>query len=170
MAHHRPYGLLHPLPIPSRPWASISMDFITDLPRVGDHDTVLVIVDRFLKMAHFVPCSKTTSGEERADLFLNNVVQLHGLPEDVTSDRGPQFISHFWRRLLQTFGTSVNLSSAHHPQTDGQTERVNQILEQYLRCTVSYQQEDWVDFLAMAEFAYNNSIHASTKVSPFFAN
>ena len=109
-------------------------------------------------------------GEVTMDLFLTNVVRLHGLPEDVTSDRGPQFISHFWRRLLQTFGTSVNLSSAHHPQTDGQTERVNQILEQYLRCTVSYQQEDWVDFLAMAEFAYNNSIHASTRVSPFFAN
>jgi hypothetical protein len=169
-AHHRPYGLLHPLPIPSRPWASLSMDFITDLPRVGDHDTVLVVVDRFSKMAHFVPCSKTISGEETAALFLKNVVRLHGLPEDVTSDRGPQFISHFWRRLLQTFGTSVNLSTAHHPQTDGQTERVNQILEQYLRCSVSYQQDDWVDLLAMAEFAYNNSIHASTKVSPFFAN
>jgi hypothetical protein len=146
------------------------MDFITDLPLVGGYDTVLVIVDRFSKMAHFVPCSKTISGEETADLFLKNVVRLHGLPEDITSDRGSQFISHFWRRLLQTFGTSVNLSSAYHPQTDGQTERVNQILEQYLRCTVSYQQEDWVDFLAMAEFSYNNSVHASTKVSPFFAN
>ena len=168
--HHRPYGLLHPLPIPRRPWVSLSMDFITDLPLVGGHDTVLVIVDRFSKMAHFVPCSKTISGEETVDLFLKNVVRLHGLPEDITSDRGSQFISHFWRRLLQTFGTSVNLSSTYHPQTDGQTERVNQILEQYLRCTVSYQQEDWVDFLAMAEFAYNNSIHASTKVSPFFAN
>ena len=154
-AHHHPYSLLHPLPLPSRPWASLSMDFIIDLPCLDDHDTVLVIVYQFSKMTHFVPCSKTTSGEERADLFLNNVVQLHGLPEDVTSDRGPQFISHFWRRLLQTFGTSVNLSTTYHPQTDGQTERVNQILEQYLRCTINYQQEDWVDFLVMAEFSYN---------------
>mgnify|MGYP000532974220 FL=1 len=129
MPHHRPYGLLHPLPIPRRPWVSLSMDFITDLPLVGGHDTVLVIVDRFSKMAHFVPCSKTISGEETVDLFLKNIVRLHGLPEDITSDRGSQFISHFWRRLLQTFGTSVNLSSTYHPQTDGQMERVNQILE-----------------------------------------
>ena len=86
----------------------------------------------FSKMAHFVPCSKTISREDTTQLFLKNVVWLHSFPEDVTSDRGPQFISHFWRWLLQTFGTSVNLSSAHHPQTYGQTERVNQILEQYL--------------------------------------
>ena len=168
--HHRPYGLLHPLPIPNRPWASISMDFITDLPPVNGVDTVLVIVDRFSKMAHFVPCSKTISGKETADLLLKSVVRLHGIPEDITSDRGPQFISHFWKQFLQILGTSLNLSSAYHPQTDGQTERVNQILEQYLRCTISYQQDDWVDFLPLAEFAYNNTLHASTKVSPFFAN
>ena len=105
--HHRPYGLLHPLPIPSRPWVSLSMDFITDLPLVGGYDTVLVIVDRFSKMAHFVPCSKTISGEETTDLFLKNVVQLHGLPEDITFDRGFQFISHFWRRLLGAQPTTL---------------------------------------------------------------
>ena len=121
-------------------------------------------------MAHFVPGSKTTSREETEDLFLDNVIGLHDLPDDVTSDQGPQFISHFRRQLLQTFGTSAYISTTYHPQTDGQTKRFNQILEQYLRCTISYQQEDWVDFLAMAEFAYNNSIHASTKVTPFFAN
>ena len=85
-AQHHPYGLLHPLPLPTRPWASLSVDFIADLPCIGDRDMVLVIVDRFSKMAHFVPCLKTTSGEETIDLFLNNVVRLHGLPEDVTSD------------------------------------------------------------------------------------
>ena len=146
------------------------MDFITDLPRVNDHDTVLVVVDWFSKMAQFVPCSKTISGEDTVERFLKNVFRLHSFPEDVTSDRGLQFISCFWRRLLQSFGTSVNVSSAHHPQTDGQTERVNQIFVEDLRCAVSYQQDDGVDFLVMAEFAYNNSIHASTKVSPFFAN
>ena len=109
-------------------------------------------------------------GDGMANLFLNNVIRLNGLPEDVTSDWGPQFISHFWSRLLQTFGTSVNLSTRYHPQTDGQTKQVNQILEQYLWFTTNYQQDDWVNFIAMAEFAYNNSIHASTKVSPFFAN
>ena len=102
-------------------------------------------------MAHFVPCSKTISGMETTNLFLKNVVRLHDLPEDITSDRGSQLISHFWRRLLHTFRTSINLSSAYHPET----ERVNQILEQYLRCTINYQQEDWVDFLVMAEFSYN---------------
>ena len=170
VVHHRPYGLLQPLPIPNRPWASISMDFITDLPPVNGLDAVLVIVDRFSKMAHFVPCSKAISGKETADLLLKSVVRLHGIPEDITSDRGPQFISHFWKRFLQIFGTSLNLSTAYHPQTDGQTERVNQILEQYLRCTISYQQDDWVDFLPLAEFAYNNATHTSTQVSPFFAN
>ena len=108
------------------------MDFITDLNRFGDHDTVLVVIHRFSKMDHFVPCSKTISGEDMAELFLKNVVRLHGFPKDVTFDRGPQFISHFWHQLVQTLGTSMNLSSAYHPQTDGQTERVNQILEQYL--------------------------------------
>jgi hypothetical protein len=93
--HHRPYGLLHPLPIPNHPWASISMDFITDLPPINGVDTVLVIVDRFSKMAHFVPCSKTISGKETADLLLTSVIRLHGIPQDITSDRGPQFISHF---------------------------------------------------------------------------
>ena len=169
-SHHRPYGLLRPLPIPKRPWASLSMDFITDLPFVGGYDSVFVMVDRFTKMAHFAPCAKTITGEETTDLFFKNVVRLHGLPNDITSDRGPQFVSNFWRRLLQTFGCTVNLSSAYHPQTDGQTERVNQILEQYLRCSLSYQQDNWVDLLPLAEFAYNNSLHASTGVTPFFAN
>ena len=108
------------------------MDLITDLPLVTSYDSVLVVVDRFTKMAHFTPCSKTISGEGMANLLLNNVVRLHGLPDDVISDRGPQFVSHFWKRLLQTLGIAVNFSSAYHPQTDGQTERVNQILDQYL--------------------------------------
>ena len=105
------------------------MDLITDLLLVNSYDSVLVVVVRFTKMAHFTPCSKTISGKGMTHLLLNNVVCLHGLPNDVISDRGPQFVSHFWQRLLQTLGISVNFSSAYHPQTDGQTERVNQILE-----------------------------------------
>lgn len=168
--HHRPYGLLQPLPLPDRPWASISLDFITDLPPTRGFDSVLVVVDRFTKMVHFVPCRKEISGHATAELFLTHIVRLHGLPEDVISDRGPQFVSHFWRRLLEILGTATKLSTAHHPQTDGQTERVNQVLEQYLRCVISYQQDDWLTFLPMAEFAYNNSRHTSTSVTPFFAN
>jgi hypothetical protein len=103
-------------------------------------------------------------------LFLKEVVRLHGLPNDITFDREPQFVSNFWQQLLQTFSTFLNLSSAHHPQTNGQTERVNQILEQYLQCSLSYQQEGWVHLLPMAEFAYNNPLHGSIGVTSFFAN
>jgi len=121
-------------------------------------------------MAHFIPCSKDVSADQTASLFLKHVVRLHGLPDDIVSDRGPQFVSKFWSRLFELLGTKINLSSAFHPQSDGQTERVNQVLEQYLRCFVNYQQDDWVDLLPLAEFTYNNTVHAATKHTPFFAN
>jgi hypothetical protein len=146
------------------------MDFITDLPLCDGFDTILVVVDRFTKMSHFIACNKSISAEETAKLILQQVVRLHGLPQDIVSDRGPQFAARFWRRLFKLFGTKINLSTAFHPQTDGQTERVNQILEQYLRCTINYQQNNWAELLHMAEFAYNNSIHTATKQTPFFAN
>ena len=168
--HHRPYGLLQPLPNPIRPWASISTDFITDLPETNGFNSILVVVDRFTKMAHFIPCVKAISGMETLNLLLTNIVRLHVLPDEIISDRGPQFISTFWKRLFQTMGTSTKLSMAFHPGTDGQTERVNQILEQYLRCMISYQQDEWIKFLLMAKFAYNNTLHSSTGVTPFFAN
>jgi hypothetical protein len=98
------------------------------------------------------------------------VIRLHGLPDDIVSDRGPQFASRFWSCLFKLLGTKTNLSSAYHPQSDGQTERVNQILEQYLRCFINYQQDNWVDLLPLAEFTYNNTTHASTKTTPFYAN
>jgi len=121
-------------------------------------------------MAHFVPCKKSISGEETARLFLDNIYRYHGLPDDIISDRGPQFISKFWRSLFDILKVDIRLSSAFHPQTDGQTERVNQVLEQYLRCMINYQQDDWTTYLPLAEFAYNNSVHASTQQTPFFAN
>ena len=95
---------------------------------------------------------------------------LHGLPDDIISDLGPQFASKFSSCLFELLGTKINLSSAFHPQSDGQTEQVNQVLEQYLCCSVNYQQDDWVDLLPLAEFAYNNTVHAATKKTPFFAN
>ena len=101
------------------------MDLITDLPLVNSYDSVLFVVDRFTKMAHFTLCSKTISGEGMVHLLLNKVVRLHGLPDVVISDRGPQFVSHIWQRLLQTLGIFVKFSSAYNPQTDGQTEPVN---------------------------------------------
>jgi hypothetical protein len=167
---HRPFGLLQPLPIPDKPWESISMDFITDLPKSSSYDSILVIVDRFSKMAHFVPCTKCITAEQTANLVLQNVVRLHGLPMEIVSDRGPQFAAKFWKCLFQFFDTKISLSSAFHPQTDGQSERVNQVLEQYLRCTTNYLQNDWVKLLPLAEFSYNNSVHASTQKTPFFVN
>ena len=169
MPRHHPYGLLQPLPISTKPWQSIALDFITDLPLSRGFDTILTVVDRFTKMAHFLPCTKTINSKETSDLVMREVFRHHGFPDNIVSDRGPQFISKFWRHLLSLLKISCNLSSSYHPQTDGQAERTNQTLEQYLRCFISYQQDDWADILHFAEFAYNNSVHSSTKVTPFFA-
>ncbi|SPQ99093.1 unnamed protein product (mitochondrion) [Plasmodiophora brassicae] len=167
---HKPAGLLTPLPLPTALWSSISMDFIVKLPRSIGFDSILVVVDRFSKMAHFIPCNETTTAAQLADLFLCNIFRLHGLPTDIVSDRGPQFISKFWKQLLNRLGVQRNLSSARHPESDGQTERVNQTLEQYLRTYVNFQQDDWASWLPIAEFAYNDACHSSTGMSPFFAN
>jgi IS30 family transposase len=146
------------------------MDFITDLHTVKTKNSILVVVNRLTKMAHFIPCSKSITTEETAQLILDGIVRLHGLPEEIAFDRGPQFASKFWRRLFELLEVDIWLSSAFHLETNGQTERTNQTLEQYLRCTVNYQQDDWLDLLSQAEFAYNNTTHASTGISPFFAN
>ena len=122
------------------------------------------------KNGSFSSCAKTISVEETTNIFLKNVVRLHAFSDDVTCDRRPQFVSHFCWRLFQTLGTIVNLSSSYHPQIDGQIERVNQILEQYLRYSLRYQQDDWIDLLPLVELTFNNTIHGSTGVTPFFSN
>ena len=167
---HKPFGLLQPLPIPTRPWSSISMDFIVKLPLSQGFGSILVIVCRLTKQAHFIACRESTNSSQLADIFINQVFRYHGLPDDIISDRGPQFRSNFWQALLKKLNIDSKLSTAYHPQTDGQTERVNQSLEQYLRCFVCYAQNDWASYLAFAEFALNNSESSSTKQSPFFAN
>uniref|UniRef100_A0A803TQ29 Gypsy retrotransposon integrase-like protein 1 n=1 Tax=Anolis carolinensis TaxID=28377 RepID=A0A803TQ29_ANOCA len=166
----KPSGLLHPLPTPSRPWEIISADFITDLPPSCGFTTILVVVDLFTKLAHFVPCEGLPTAKETTDLFLQHVFRLHGLPKSLVTDRGSQFTSRFWKALQKLLGIDSRLSSAHHPQTDGQTERTNATLEQYLRCYVNYQQDNWASLLPLSEFAYNNGVQASTKETPFFAN
>lgn len=169
-SRHKPYGPLRFLPIPERPWASISMDFIEGLPLSREFDSILVIVDRLTKMAIFIPTTKTLDSPGLAQLFLRHVFSKHGVPNDIVSDRGKHFVSRFWASLCQLLQIKSNLSTAYHPETDGQTERVNQILEQYLRIYINYQQDDWSDLLPLAEFAYNNAPHSATGVSPFFAN
>jgi hypothetical protein len=167
---HKPHGTLHPLPIPPAAWSSVSMDFIVELPESNGFNAILVCVDRFTKMAHFCPTTTNVTSEDTADLYLRYVFKHHGLPTDIVSDRGTQFVSRFSKRLYDLCGIKHNKSTAYHPQSDGQTERVNQVLEQYLRIFCDYQQDDWFDLLPLAEFSYNNAQHASTLMSPFFAN
>ena len=169
-SRHKPYGKLMPIPIPGQPWKSISLDFITDLPRSAGFDSVLVVVDRFTKMAHFEPCAKDITAKGCTDIMMKTVFKLHGLPNEIISDRGPQFVSKFWTHVMNALGAKAKLSSAYHPETDGQTERVNQILEQYLRCNVNYLQNNWVNLLPLAEICYNNLKHTSTGVTPYYSN
>jgi len=166
----QPAGKLMPNSIPKKPWAHISADFITKLPLAQGYDSILVVVDRLTKMAHFIPTTEKTSAEGLARLFRDNVWKLHGLPKSIISDRGPQFMVGLMRVLNQMLGIESKMSMAFHPQIDGQTERVNQELEQYLRMFIDHQQEQWPDWLGTAEFVYNNKAHLSTKTLPFKAN
>ena len=158
-----------PNSIPEKPWIHISADFITKLPIAQGYDSILVVVDRLTKMVHF-PTTEKTSAEGLTRLFRDNVWKLHRLPKSIISDRGPQFAAEIIRELNRILGIESKLSTAFYPQTDGQTERVNQELEQYLRMFINHRQEQWPDWLGTAEFAYNNKMHSSTKVSPFKAN
>ena len=169
---HAPHGELVPLPPPTKPWTHITMDFIVKLPASADakFDSILVIVDRLTKMAHFIPCHETDKASVLANYFLRDIVRLHGLPDSIISDRGSTFRSFFWTTLCKKLNINPKFSTSFHPQTDGQTERTNQTLETYLRSYVNYLQNDWADLLPLAEFAYNNASSATTKHSPFFAN
>ena len=166
----RRHGQLHPLPIPEGPWKSVSMDFVVQLPPSQGYDAIYVCVDRFTKMAHFVATNSNITAEGTADLYLKNIFKNHGLPEDIVSDRGSQFVAKFTRRLLEIVEVKGNRSTAYHPQSDGQTERTNQTMEQYLRIYCDYHQDDWSQLLPLAEFVYNNAKSSSTGMSPFYAN
>jgi transposase InsO family protein len=146
------------------------MDFIIGLPRTkSGNDSVWVVVDRLTKVAHFIPVRTTYGGDKLAKLYIDRIVKLHGVPKRIVSDRGTQFTSRFWRSLHEALGTKLDFSSAYHPQTDGQTERINQILEDMLRACVLTYGKDWEDSLPYAEFSYNNSYQTSLKMSPFEA-
>ena len=165
----KPVGLLQPLPIPHRPWVSISMDLITDLPETNEgYNAIVVVVDRLTKMTHFIPCTTKVTTQQLAQLFLTNIFRLHGIPEEIISDRDRRFTSHFWRELCLLLGTQQNMSTPYHPQTDGQTERMNRVLEEMLRHFVSPHQNDWNIYLPTCEFAINNAIQESTGYSPFY--
>jgi len=167
---HAPYGLLKPLEAPQQPWQSLSMDFIVKLPISNGYDSIWVIIDRLTKMAHFIPCNENITAGSLAKLYHQQIFRLHGLPADIVSDRDKLFTSELWKGIAKQAGINRSLSTAYHPQSDGQTERTNSILEQYLRAYCNYLQDNWADLIPSAEFCYNNSKSETTGVTPFFAN
>src|SRR5882724_11870541 len=168
--HHKPYGLLNQLPIPERPWNSISMDFIEKLPPSLGYTSILVIVDHLSKQLLFILTHYTITSPQLAQLFVLHVFSKHGVPSHVTSDRGTEFVSHFFHSLGTALDMKLHFTLGYHPEGDRQTEQTNETLEQYLRVYCNYQQDNWSELLPLAEFAYNNTPSATTGVTPFFAN
>jgi hypothetical protein len=162
-----PAGLLQPLPVPSAPWEVATMDFIDGLPKSRGYNCILVVVDKFSKYAHFIPLSHPYTASKVAELFVDNVYRLHGMPKSLVSDRDPIFTSIFWQSVFRATGTQLKMSTANHPETDGQTERVNQSLECYLRCFISSQPHHWSKWIALSEFWYNTNWHSSLGKTPF---
>jgi len=165
-----PVGKPMPNTILKKPWSYISADFITKLPLAQGYDTILVVCDCFSKMVYFIATTEKTSAKGLTKLFRDHVWKLHGLLESIISDRGVQFAVGIMKELNNLLEIQTKLLMAYHPQTDKQTERINQELEQYLRVFIDHRQKQWLDWLGTAEFMYNNKIHVATKISPFKAN
>ncbi|KAK3507946.1 hypothetical protein QTP70_005050 [Hemibagrus guttatus] len=166
-SRHLPEGLLEPLPIPRRPWSHLSVDFLTDLPDSGGFTAVMVVVDRFSKGCRLIPLEGLPTAMQTADAMFQHVFRNFGLPEDIVSDRGPQFTSRVWGALCGRLGIGVSLSSGYHPQSNGQAERLNQEIGRFLRSYCSREQHRWSEFLPWAEYAQNSLIHSSTGLTPF---
>jgi hypothetical protein len=164
-------GLLQPLPVPSFKWESVSMDFITQLPVTKNgHDAIVVFVDRLSKMVHFAPTTTICSAQGVARLFNHYVFEYHGMPSEPISDRDSRFTSKFWTELARLLGTKLKMSTAFHPQTNGQTERANRVPEDYLRHYVSPTQDDWDEWLPQAKFSATNAWQESIRNTPFMLN
>ena len=158
---------IDPLPVPSHPWHTCGMDFITSLPLCSGFDSVLVVVDHLTRLAHFIPCSSTITASETADIFVKDIIRLHGIPRTIISDRDPLFTSKFWDTLWRALGTKLNMSTARRPQTDGLSERANESFQQLLRCYACEKDSNWVSELPLLEFCFNTHINEPTKSSPF---
>ncbi|KZV49867.1 hypothetical protein F511_42259 [Dorcoceras hygrometricum] len=163
----QPAGLLEPLPTSEHPWDSITLDFISSLPKSDGFGSIMVVIDRFSKYGTFIPCPKDCTAEEAARLFFKNVVKYWGIPNNIISDRDPRFTGRLWTELFKLLGSELHFSTSFHPQIDGQTERVNSLLECYLRHFVSANQRDWARLLDVAQFSYYLQWSEATGKSPF---
>jgi hypothetical protein len=167
---HKPYGLLQPLPVPEKPWNTVTFDFIVKLPKTSrGNESICVFVDKLTKLVHFVACKEEVPAKEVAELrvYVDHVFRLHGLSREFITDRDPRFTSAFLQEVTVLLGTRTVMSSSFHPQTDGQTERVNQTLETYLRHFVSVGLTDWDTMLSRAELAHNAAINNTIRTAPF---
>jgi transposase InsO family protein len=162
-----PAGLLRPLPVPARRWSHIALDFITGLPPSAGNTVILTVVDRFSKSARFIPLTKLPSAKETAQIMVDHVFKIHGLPTDVVSDRGPQFSAFFWKEFCRLIGATASLSSGFHPQTNGQAEHANQIVARILGSLAHRCPASWSEQLAWAEYAHNSLPSSATGLSPF---
>lgn len=162
-------GLLQPLPIPQDCWQDISIDFVEGLPKSNGYSVILVVVDRLTKYAHFIPVKHPFTVAQITKLFFSQIVKLHGLPRSIVSNRDKIFTSTFWQELFKLNSTKLHLSSAYHPQSDGQTERINQCLKMILRCAVHHTPTQWAKWIDSAELWYNSCYLSSLKCSPFKA-
>ncbi|KAK3548579.1 hypothetical protein QTP70_014500 [Hemibagrus guttatus] len=164
---HLPSGKLLPLPVPNHPWSHLGVDFITDLPVSKYYTCIFVVVDRFSKSCHLIPLKGLPTAMETAELMFNHIFRYFGIPEDIVSNRGPQFISRVWKAFFSRLGVAVSLSSGYHPQTNGQTERKIQEIGRYLRTFCHGHQDSWSQYLGWAEYAQNSLRQPSTGLTPF---
>lgn len=170
----KPLGELQPVKTPDEPWDIFTIDFITGLPENcvygRTYNAILVVMNVFSKMAHYIPYRNEINAGELVELILREIIRFHGIPLVFISDRGSLFTSRLWANLMYILKVKRRLSTAFHPQTDGQMERQNRSLEQYLRNYVNYEQDDWAPLLPLAKFAYNSATHSSTEMIPFEVN
>ncbi|KAL0149332.1 hypothetical protein M9458_055370 [Cirrhinus mrigala] len=162
-----PAGLLQPLPIPQRPWSHIAIDFVTDLPLSNGYTTILTVIDRFSKSCRLIPLPKLPTALETVEALCEFVFRFYGLPDDIVSDRGSQFTSRVWTAFFKCLNVSISLTSGYHPESNGQTERLNQEITRFLRSYCHHNQSDWSKFLFWAEYAQNSLHKPSTGLTPF---
>ena len=163
-SRHAPFGTIQPLPSPKCAWENVSMDYVVGLPWSEGYNSVLVIVCRLTKMRHLIPCRDTCTAEELVDLYLRNIARQRGLTKTIISNRGTQFVARFWKTICESWGVTLKLFTAYNLETDGETERLNAVMEQYLRAHVNYLQDDWAKWLNLAEFATNNQASETTEI------